>query len=124
MRTIPEWLAMIGLAMLVLYCTFGLLFTGGGRELGASALLFWAAVIGGSVAVLFLGMGKEVGRWAGIGVYVLGAVYYFIGAFVSKRPAGDRIFLVSIAAGNALGFYVLYRSRAKSASTKVVHSAE
>lgn len=109
---------MIGLALLVLYCTFGLLFTGGGRALGASALMFWVAVIGGSFAVAFLGMGKEAGRWAGIGVYLLGAIYYAVGAIVSARPAGDRIFLLAIAAANALGFFALYRSRARRAGER------
>lgn len=109
---------MIWLALLVMYCAFGLVFTGGGHELGLwGALLFWVAVIGGIVAVVGLAQRREVGRWTGIGVYLIGLVYSVIAAALSTQPAKDRLFMLGIGAVNLLGFLALYRARVKTRSS-------
>jgi hypothetical protein len=119
MRRIARWIATAGLGALAIYCTFALLFTAGGRDLGGagSALLMWFGSAGSAYAVLFLIQKKPSGRVAGIAVYSIGAVYFLIAAAVSKLGASDRAFLVAIAAANALGVLALYeREHRKSAA--------
>ncbi len=77
----------MGLALLALYCTMALLFTEEGRDVDSgSRLLSWTGAIGGARSVWLLLRRKPIGRLAGSGVYLLGAVYYFAGALVSVLP--------------------------------------
>lgn len=105
---IPHILAAIGLVLLAIYCSFGLLFTGGGSGLDAgSVALFWVAVLGGFGGGWLILTGQTAGRRVGIVVYSIGAVYYLGATVVSTLPPGDRLFLVAIAAANALGALAL-----------------
>ena len=97
--------------MLAVYCLFALLFSAGGRDLGGiwSALFIWFGAIGSAAAVVCLLQGKPAGRWIGLAVYLVGAVSFLVGAAVLNRPAGDRVFLLALAAANALGVLALYK---------------
>jgi len=108
-------LAAIGLVLLAIYCSFGLLFTGFGKELDAgSVALFWVAVLGGFSGAWMIFTGQFAGRIVGIGVYAIGAIYFLGATVVSKLPPTDRLFLVAIAAANALGVLALCPRLAQS----------
>jgi hypothetical protein len=109
MRSNPESIAAFGFALLALYCTIALLFTGGGRDVGGLVLLLLVGAIGGSAAAWCLFQRKPIGRWIGIGVCLIGATFYLIAALVSVRPSGDRILMIVIAAVNLLGAFALSR---------------
>src|SRR5437867_6047067 len=96
MRLIQELIPATGLALLAVYCAFGLLFTGGGRELGGDAWLFWIGLAGGGLASWLLFQGEPFGNLIGSGVYLIGAVYFAIQAVISKLAPMDRVFLCAI----------------------------
>ena len=115
MRSTREWAAAIGLAALAVYCGFALLFTKGGIDAGGvgGALMFWVGAIGGAAAVLGLVQGSPVGRWVGLGVYSIGAICFSVYTLISTLAANDRLFLLAIAAANALGVLALYKPAVK-----------
>ena len=105
---IRDFLAAIGLVLLALYSSFGLLFTGFGKDLDAgSVALFCVAVFGGFAGAWMIFTGQALGRIIGIAVYSIGTVYFLGATVVSTLPAADRLFLVVIAAANSLGVLAL-----------------
>jgi len=112
---IRQILAAVGLVLLALYCSFGLLFTGFGKKLDAgSVALFWIAVLGGFSGAWMIFSRRPIGRVIGIAVYAIGAIYFLGATVVSSLPAADRLFLVAIAVANSIGILALCNPRHES----------
>jgi hypothetical protein len=81
--------------------------------MGGLVLLLLAGAIGGSIAAWCLFQGNPIGRWVGISVFLLGAIYYFVAALVSVRPSGDRILMIVVATVNLLGVLALSHANSR-----------
>jgi len=116
MRPISEYVAATGLVLLSIYCTFGLLFTAGGRDAGGiwPAFMGWLGAVGSAVAVWQWVRRKPLGHWLGSAVYFVGAISYLVAGVFFKFPAKDRLFVLALASINALGFLAFYPRVARS----------
>jgi hypothetical protein len=120
MRSITECVAAIGLVLLSIYCTFGLLFTAGGRDAGGiwPAFMGWVGAVGSAVAVWQWLLGKPLGYWLGSAVYFVGAISYLVAGAFFKFSIKDRIFVLTLAVINGLGFFAFYHPVARSRTSR------